>query len=70
MMIGHDLPPALLDARPVGLEYTVGAATCVFSQQHAAAQAAIWYSCVSPPRTCFRQIWYSARLISGGRVPA
>jgi hypothetical protein len=33
-------------------------------------QAAIWYSCVSPPRTCFRRIRYSARLISGGRVSA
>ena len=31
-------------------------------------QAAIWYSCVSPPRTCFRRIRCSARLISGGRV--
>jgi len=31
-------------------------------------QAAIWYSCVSPPRTCFRRIRYSARLICGGRV--
>ena len=29
-------------------------------------QAAIWYSCVSPPRTCFRRIRCSARLISGG----
>ena len=26
-------------------------------------QAAIWYSCVSPPRTCFRRIRCSARLI-------
>jgi hypothetical protein len=33
-------------------------------------QAAIWYSCVSPPRTCFRRIRYLARLISGGRVSA
>jgi len=33
-------------------------------------QAAIWYSCVSPPRTCFRRIWCSARLISGGRLSA
>jgi hypothetical protein len=33
-------------------------------------QAAMWYSCVSPPRTCFRRIRYSARLISGGRVSA
>ncbi len=32
--------------------------------------AAIWYSCVSPPRTCLRRIRRSARLISGGRVPA
>ena len=55
---------------PVGLEYTIGTATCVFSQQHEAPQAAIWYSCVSPPRTCFRQIRYSARLICGGRVSA
>ena len=33
--------------------------------------AAILYSWVSPPRTCFRRIWCSARLIaSGGRVSA
>lgn len=32
--------------------------------------AAIWYSCVNRPRTCFRQIRCSARLICGGRVPA
>ena len=31
-------------------------------------QAATWYSCVSPPRTCFRRIRYSARLICGGRL--
>jgi hypothetical protein len=31
-------------------------------------QAAIWYSCVSPPRICFRRIRCSARLIFGGRV--
>jgi hypothetical protein len=31
-------------------------------------QAAMWYSCVSPPRTCFRAIRCSARLICGGRV--
>ena len=31
-------------------------------------QAATWYSCVSPPRTCFRRIRCSARLISGGRA--
>ena len=31
-------------------------------------QAAIWYSCVSPPRTCFRRIRYLARLICGGRA--
>jgi SAM-dependent methyltransferase len=31
-------------------------------------QAATWYSCVSPPRTCFRRIRCSARLICGGRV--
>ena len=30
-------------------------------------QAAIWYSCVRPSRTCFRRIRYSARLISCGR---
>ena len=33
-------------------------------------QAAIWYSCVSPPRTCLRRIRCSARLICGGRVGA
>ncbi len=37
----------------VGLEYTIVAVTCFFSQQPG-CQAAIWYSCVSPPRTCFR----------------
>jgi len=31
--------------------------------------AAIWYSCVSPLRTCLRRVRCSARLISGGRVP-
>jgi hypothetical protein len=35
-----------------------------------ACQAAIWYSCVSPPRTCCRWIRCSARLISGCRRPA
>jgi hypothetical protein len=38
------------------------------AQVSAKCQAAIWYSCVSPPRTCFRRIRCSARLISGGRV--
>ena len=34
-------------------------------------QAAIWYSCVSPPRICCRRIRCSARSIgSGGRVSA
>ena len=33
-------------------------------------QAAIWYSWVSPLRTCFRRIRCSARLICGGRVGA
>jgi hypothetical protein len=32
--------------------------------------AAVWYSWVSPPRTCFRRIRCSARLISGGWVGA
>jgi hypothetical protein len=32
--------------------------------------AAIWYSWVTPPRTCFRRIRCSARFISGGRVGA
>ena len=44
--------------RGAGLLVLVAAAAC---------QAAIWYSCVRPPRTCFRRIWCSARLISGGR---
>ena len=57
-------------AEPVGLEYTIMAVTCFFSQQ-AGRQAAIWYSCVSQPKTCFRRVRYSARLIgSAGRVPA
>src|SRR5271166_5544985 len=32
-----------------------------------ACQAATWYSCVSPPRTCSRRIRCSARLVCGGR---
>ena len=52
----------------VGLEYAIVAVTCFFSQQPGALDAAIWYSCMSPPRTCLRRIRYSARLISGGRV--
>ena len=36
-----------------------------------ACHAAVWYSCVSPPRTCFRRIRCSARLVGfGGRVSA
>ena len=55
-------------APPVGLEYTIAAVACVFSQQRGACQAAIRYSCVSPPGTCLRRIRCSARLLSGGRV--
>jgi hypothetical protein len=59
----------------VGLEYSIVALACLFSWRRASCHAAIWYSCVRPLRTCFRQIWYSARLISGGgsvlaQVPA
>lgn len=58
-------------ADPVGLEYTITAMTCVFSWRRVVCQAAIWYSWVSPPRTCFRRIRCSARLIgSGGWVSA
>jgi hypothetical protein len=39
----------------VGLEYTIRAVICVFSNSRR-CQAAIWYSCVSPPRICFRRI--------------
>ena len=52
---------------PARLEYSIVALACLFSWRRAACHAAIWYSCVRPPRTCFRRIWYSARLISGGR---
>jgi hypothetical protein len=53
------------------LEYTIAAVTCVFSERRPVCQAAIWYSCVSPPGTCLRRIGCSARLIgSGGRVSA
>jgi hypothetical protein len=55
---------------PVGLEYTIRAVTCFFPYGCGACHAAIWYSYVSPPRTCFRRIRCPARLISGGRVPA
>ncbi len=54
----------------VGLEYTIVAVACSLAADAWACQAAIWYSCVRPPRTCFRRIRCSARLISGGRVPA
>ena len=36
----------------VGLEYTIVMMTCIFSNGMG-YQAVIWYSCVSPPRTCF-----------------
>ena len=55
--------------QPVGLEYGVMAVTCSLVAAAWGYQAAIWYSCVRPPRTCFRRVRYSARLISGGRVP-
>ena len=56
---------------PVGLEYTIMAMTCVFSRRRVVCQAAIWYLWVSPPRTCFRRIRCSVRLIgSGGWVSA
>jgi hypothetical protein len=51
---------------PVGLEYTITAMTCVFSRRRVVCQAAIWYSWVSPPRTCFRRIRCSVRLIGSG----
>jgi len=53
---------------PVGLEYTIVAVTCSLLEAGRGYQAAIWYSCVSPSRTCFRRIRCSARLISDGRV--
>jgi len=53
-------------SEPVGLEYTIVVMACVITQRHGACHAAIWYSCVSPPRICFRRIWCSARLIGSG----
>ena len=41
---------------PVGLEYTIVEVTCSLLAAVWGCQAAIWYSCVSPPRTCFRRI--------------
>ena len=58
----------LARANPAGLEYTIVAVTCSLLLAAWGCQAAIWYSCVSPPRTCFRRIRCPARLISGGRV--
>lgn len=55
-------------ADPVGLEYAIVEVTCSLLAAVWGCQAAIWYSCVSPPRTCFRRIRCSARLICGGRV--
>ena len=52
----------------VGLGYTITAVTCEFLWHRRVCQAAIWYSLVSPPRTCFRRIRCSARLSCGGRV--
>jgi hypothetical protein len=43
---------------------------CSFAVDAWACHAAIWYSFVSPPRTRFRRIRCSARLISGGRMGA
>jgi len=48
---------------PVGLEYRIVAVTRFFSQQRGAVRRRSW---MSPPRTCFRRIRCSARLISGG----
>ncbi len=62
----QQLAPAAAD--PVGLEYTIVAVTCSLLVAVWVCQAAIWYSWVTPPRTCFRRIRCSARLISGGRV--
>ena len=53
---------------PVGLEYTIVQVTCFLLVAVWGCQAAILYSCVSPPRTCFRRIRCSARLICGGRA--
>ena len=55
-------------ADPVGLKYTIVAVTCSFSWEAWGCHAAIWYSCVSPLRTCLWRIRCSARLICGGRV--
>jgi nicotinamidase-related amidase len=68
---GYD-PYVAIDAcgrfEPVGLEYTIVGGDLRLPVAAWSCQAAIWYSCVSPPRTCFRRIRYSARLIFGGRV--
>jgi hypothetical protein len=64
---GREIHAAGLVVNPVGLEYSIVVLACLFRWRRAACQAAIWYSCVRPPRTCFRRIWCSARLISGGR---
>jgi hypothetical protein len=53
---------------PVGLEYTIVGGDLRLAVAAWSCQAAIWYSWVSPPRTCFRRIRCSARLIFGGRV--
>jgi len=61
--------PAVCGRRqePVGLEYTDMAVTCYFVIVHG-GQAAIWYPCVRPPRTCFLRTRCSVRLIFGGRA--
>ena len=52
-----------------GLGYTIRAVTCSF-RKSGACHAAIWYSYMSPPRTCLRRIRCSARLTYGGQQPA